>query len=205
VSAPNEHGTDPGDVDLLASIISNPGPDPIHGELFVVNQDTGQYLDPHSFGSGRNLGAILIRADATLLATALLLPISNGRGGGDYSEGGPHPHLIGSWAGSHIAITTRPRAGTDISLLVRAQLAATSQGRFDLSACAHLGSLPEWLLPAGRKLAASLAASPLEGELAAALVDSGFAPHAAVAMATKLSPSSARPTVLHQTLSPARP
>jgi hypothetical protein len=99
--------------------VSAIGPDEAHGDLFVVNLDSGECLDPHRFGCGRNLDAIALKPHAVIFATLLLLSVSNGRGGGDFAT---HSPLIGSWRADRVALAPRPtdvvdRSGEMVALL----------------------------------------------------------------------------------------
>jgi len=67
----------------------------------VVNLDKKQWLEPHAFGEGTKLMEFGCSAQGTMLALAVLLADSNGRGGGDLRSENP---IIGSWAGDRIVI-----------------------------------------------------------------------------------------------------
>jgi hypothetical protein len=70
-------------------------------KYLVANFDRKEYLRPEQFGESSDLKAILDSYDGILTALVVLLSDGNGRGGGDlHSE---HP-IIGSWAGSRIAL-----------------------------------------------------------------------------------------------------
>jgi hypothetical protein len=98
-------------------------PDPNWGPLYVVNLDKGQVLDPHVFGAGRNLPAMALLANSVMLATTLLLAVSNGRGGGDFHcDDDPDENLVGSWGGDRVVILPLDHLGSleDISERMRA-------------------------------------------------------------------------------------
>ncbi|MEJ7648663.1 MAG: hypothetical protein WKF57_06480 [Nakamurella sp.] len=84
--------------------------------FFVVNTDTGEYLDPAAFECGRNFPAIALSGDSVMTALMILLAVSNERGGVWIEPGHPSKHLIGTWGGSRITIDALDVAGmTDIS------------------------------------------------------------------------------------------
>lgn len=72
----------------------------------VVNLDKHEYLDPWSFGDGAKLMEFGNSAGGMMTALAILLGVSNGRGGGDLllDENDPMKDVIGSWGGDRIAI-----------------------------------------------------------------------------------------------------
>lgn len=70
----------------------------------VCNLTKREYLHAHDFGDGLKLLEFGADGGGTMLALALLLAASNGRGGGDYNGEIPGRPLIGSWAGDSIAI-----------------------------------------------------------------------------------------------------
>jgi hypothetical protein len=65
----------------------------------TVNLDKREYLNPHQLGNGLKLveqgGEFSVQQ-----ALHILLPVSNGRGGGDYAES----PIVGRWGGDRIAI-----------------------------------------------------------------------------------------------------
>jgi hypothetical protein len=70
--------------------------------FYCVNPAKRQYLLPHAFGDGLKLMEFGSSGSGTMMALAVLLADSNGRGGGDLRSESP---LIGSWAGDPIVIT----------------------------------------------------------------------------------------------------
>ena len=82
----------------------------------VVNVTKRQYLHPHRCGDGLKLLEFGGSGGGTMLALAILLADSNGRGAGDLSGGWSDAErrtmsvedpyrLIGSWAGDRIVVT----------------------------------------------------------------------------------------------------
>lgn len=67
----------------------------------VVNADKRQFLHPHQLGDGLKLMEFGNSAGGTLTGLAILLAVSNGRGGGDLNF---ESEVIGSWGGDRIAI-----------------------------------------------------------------------------------------------------
>lgn len=67
----------------------------------VVNTTKGQYLEPHTFGSGSKLMEFSSDGTSIMQGLAILLADGNNRGGGDLRSDNP---LIGSWAGDNIVI-----------------------------------------------------------------------------------------------------
>ena len=68
----------------------------------VVNTTKGQYLDPHTFGSGAKLMEFSSDGMSIMQGLAILLADGNNRGGGDLYSDNP---LIGSWAGDSVIVT----------------------------------------------------------------------------------------------------
>lgn len=69
---------------------------------YTVNLDKHEYLDPSALGDGMKLVEQCGYAPGGINdALHLLLAVSNGRGGGDFSADSP---LIGSWGGDRIAV-----------------------------------------------------------------------------------------------------
>lgn len=66
-----------------------------------INVSKKQFIDPHKFDDGLKLLEFGASGDGTMLALAVLLSDSNGRGGGDLHSSSP---IIGSWAGDQIVI-----------------------------------------------------------------------------------------------------
>lgn len=100
--------------------------------LIIVNLDQCQFLDPWQFGSSRHVSRLpFARAGGVLTALAVLLAVSNGRGGGDFHDEDQHGHSrqSGRWGGARLAIMPIPMTASlphgmiDISPVVRAQLA----------------------------------------------------------------------------------
>ena len=124
----------------------------------ICNLDKREFLNPHQFGDGLKLMEFGDSTEGTLLALAVLLAGSNGRGGGDFQGEG-----AGNWAGDRIAIIgdyyeasdagyrdgivnlhlddyddlwqDEPTTWTDISPMVRAALELSGERR---------RRLPEW-------------------------------------------------------------
>lgn len=79
---------------------------------YVANLDKREFIHPHRLGDGLKLMEFGSSSDGTMLGLALLLAVSNGRGGGDYhepSEMTPEDTqlikaVIGRWGGDRIAI-----------------------------------------------------------------------------------------------------
>lgn len=71
---------------------------------YIVNLDKQEFIHPHKLGAGLKLWE-QAASGYPLTALLLLLAVSNGRGGGDFSEEtDEHTELIGSWGGDRIAI-----------------------------------------------------------------------------------------------------
>jgi hypothetical protein len=68
----------------------------------VVNTTKGQYLKPHTFGSGAKLMEFSSDGMSIMQGLAILLADGNNRGGGDLYSDNP---LIGSWAGDSVIVT----------------------------------------------------------------------------------------------------
>lgn len=73
---------------------------------YVINLDKYEYLDPWRFGDGAKLMEFGNSAGGVMTGLAILLGVSNGRGGGDLhlDEGDPMAEVVGSWGGDRIAI-----------------------------------------------------------------------------------------------------
>lgn len=67
----------------------------------TVNLDKKQFLDPHKLGDGLKLMEFGNSAGGVMTGLAILLAVSNNRGGGDLHSDN---ELIGSWGGDRIAI-----------------------------------------------------------------------------------------------------
>lgn len=67
----------------------------------VINMDKKQVLNPHKFGNGIKLLEFGMDGGSTMTGLAILLAVSNGRGGGDLHSDNK---IIGTWAGDRIAI-----------------------------------------------------------------------------------------------------
>jgi hypothetical protein len=79
----------------------------------VVNGTKRQFLHPHRLGDGLKLMEFGNSAGGVMTGLAILLAVSNGRGGGDlHSEN----ELIGSWGGDRIAIVGDYAEDTDLPL-----------------------------------------------------------------------------------------
>jgi len=78
----------------------------------VVNLDKHEYLFPHRLGDGLKLMEFGNSAGGVMTALAILLAVSNGRGGGDLDAESP---LIGSWGGDRIAIVGDYAEATDLA------------------------------------------------------------------------------------------
>jgi hypothetical protein len=65
--------------------------------------DKHEYLHPHEFGDGLKLMEFGSSGQGTMMALAVLLATSNGRGGGDF-RGHDHHGFVGRWAGDRITI-----------------------------------------------------------------------------------------------------
>jgi len=72
----------------------------------IVNLDRQEFLDPHKLGVGLKAWEQIANHPSTPQALFVLLLCSNGRGGGDLSDGA-EPYIekvIGRWAGDRIAV-----------------------------------------------------------------------------------------------------
>lgn len=135
---------DPDLRERLKKLSSNTENDKNFGPLYVVNLDTGQYLDPRKFGAGRNLAAIALRQCGVMLATFILLAVSNNRGGGDFHS---DASFIGSWGGDRVVLGPIVDGAIDISDLVKREIKRV-EGAFILKydpLAWRLGSIPPWL------------------------------------------------------------
>lgn len=111
--------------------------------MYVVNVDRNEYLDPEYFGCGRSLPAIAVRQDGPMTMLAILLAVSNGRGGGDFNSEDP---IVGSWGSQRVVIGPRPSGCGDISKLIGTTFLDV-EGRY-LGADESwdvVGRCPEWL------------------------------------------------------------
>jgi len=133
-------------------------------EQYVVNLDARTYLDPHAFGCARTFDAIALTGESVMMATMILLAVSNGRGGGDFgSQTDADRELVGSWGGQRVVIGPRPVDGVDISEAV-AEMVWRCEGEWFDQDWTRIGAVPQWLL---RQLVASgddLASVPLLDE-----------------------------------------
>ena len=68
----------------------------------VVNTTKGEFLEPHSFGSGSKLMEFSSDGMSIMQGLAILLADGNNRGGGDLRS---EKDIVGSWAGDNIVIT----------------------------------------------------------------------------------------------------
>ena len=84
---------------------------------YVVNLDKQEYLVPAQLGDEPGLTTFVMETGGIMTALAILLAVSNGRGGGDLNcDNAEVSGLIGSWGGDHIEITERVSADwTDLS------------------------------------------------------------------------------------------
>jgi hypothetical protein len=78
---------------------------------FVVNADKREYLMPHQLGDGLKLMEFGNSAGGVMTGLAILLAVSNGRGGGDLRYEDP---IVGSWGGDRIAIVGDYAEDTDL-------------------------------------------------------------------------------------------
>lgn len=78
---------------------------------YVVNADKREYLMPHRLGDGLKLMEFGNSAGGVMTGLAILLAVSNGRGGGDLLH---ESELIGSWGGDRIAIVGDYAEDTDL-------------------------------------------------------------------------------------------
>lgn len=130
---------------LVARLMANTEADPRFGELYVVSEEANQYLDPLAFGCGRNLPAIAVRQCGVMMATTILLAVSNGRGGGDFHG---ESDLIGSWGGTHVRITTElPFDAADVSEEIKSLIVEAEGGYMaeEITQWDKPGSVPSWL------------------------------------------------------------
>jgi hypothetical protein len=73
----------------------------------IVNLDKHEFLNPWDMGEGAKLMEWGYGSGTMLTALAILLAISNGRGGGDYHGDEKDPSLhewVGRWGGDRIAV-----------------------------------------------------------------------------------------------------
>jgi hypothetical protein len=69
---------------------------------YTVNLDKKEFIDPHKLGDGLKLVEQCGHAPGgTNDGLHLLLAVSSGRGGGDFSSSSP---LVGSWGGDRVAV-----------------------------------------------------------------------------------------------------
>ena len=82
----------------------------------VVNLDKKEYLHPHHLGDGFKLMEFGNNACGTMTGLAILLAVSNGRGGGDLHASNllSVQDRIGSWGGDRIAIVGDYAEDTDL-------------------------------------------------------------------------------------------
>jgi hypothetical protein len=78
---------------------------------YVVNADKRQFLMPHRLGDGLKLMEFGNSAGGVMTGLAILLAVSNGRGGGDLRF---ESEVIGSWGGDRIAIVGDYAEDTDL-------------------------------------------------------------------------------------------
>lgn len=104
-------------------------PQPDNRQRVVVNLDRAETIDPAAFGDDRSPRAFAVANDVggTLVALAVLLAVSSGRGGGDVRGSSP---LFGSWGGQRIGLLDpADTAGyVDISARMRDALTAAGEG-----------------------------------------------------------------------------
>lgn len=104
-------------------------PQPDNRQRVVVNLDRAETIDPAAFGDDRSPRAFAVANDVggTLVALAVLLAVSSGRGGGDVRGSSP---LVGSWGGQRIGLLDpADTAGyVDISARMRDALTAAGEG-----------------------------------------------------------------------------
>jgi len=73
----------------------------------IVNLDKHEFLNPWDMGEGAKLMEWGYGSGTMLTALAILLAVSNGRGGGDYHADEQDPSLgewVGRWGGDRIAV-----------------------------------------------------------------------------------------------------
>lgn len=78
---------------------------------YIVNADKRQFINPHGLGDGVKLMEFGNSAGGALTALAIVLAVSNGRGGGDLRF---ESEVIGSWGGDRIAIVGDYAEDTDL-------------------------------------------------------------------------------------------
>lgn len=104
------------------------------GEYVIVNLDARQKLTPTLLGDHPDLGVFALTGyyGGTITAMAVLLAVSNGRGGGDFRHG--HP-LVGSWGGHRLAALPAAEAEDyeDITATMRDVLTAGHEAKFVVS------------------------------------------------------------------------
>lgn len=135
------------DDDRMVRWISDTRDDRCFGPLYVVNKDKNQYLDPLAFGAGRNLPAIALRHAGVMMATAVLLAVSNGRGGGDLDATDQPAELralIGSWGCDHLVLGQPDVDARDLSAPMKELLLDAERSWLDPSAW-EPGSVPAFL------------------------------------------------------------
>ena len=93
---PNRYGTS-----LVAHATARDD-EPSHGAMYVYCEDDNSYLDPASFGAGRNLGALALRRGGPI--SALLLAVKVGW------KNTSHDAFTGSWAGMAVSVGHLDRA-----------------------------------------------------------------------------------------------
>ena len=82
----------------------------------VMNLDKKQYLMPHRLGDGLKLMEFGNSAGGVMTGLAILLAVSNGRGGGDLNaDDHEFAPLVGSWGGDRIAIVGDYAEPTDLA------------------------------------------------------------------------------------------
>lgn len=115
---------------------------------YVLNLDRKEYLHPHRFGDGLKLLEFGSSGEGTMTGLAVLLAVSNGRGGGDLSmqeydrDKGEmvytaervrvlDEYVVGRWGGDRIAIVGDYYAEADIPGVTDVLVADTGGYRYD--------------------------------------------------------------------------
>ena len=98
---------------------------------YVVNFDRKEYLHPHRMGDGLKLLEFGDSSGGTMCGLALLLAVSNDRGGGDLHVGETKheqllgTYIIGRWGGDRIAIVGDYHEPSDLPGFTDKQIAET--------------------------------------------------------------------------------
>lgn len=81
-------------------------------KYIIANFDRREFLRPEVFGEEADLRSVVMSHQGVLTALTVLLADGNGRGGGDLGSDAP---IIGTWAGSRIAIIDESVTHKDFS------------------------------------------------------------------------------------------